>query len=345
MRVASTASVGPCRRSLAEAHFSDMILEHCRLGADMVVCAGVQGTIDSRVEPGMPEIMHMTVMAESKLDIVPLTKHIGAEIRGLDLREKPDDATIKAIYQAWLDHIVIIFPDQKLSQEDLIRVTGYFGEQGMPRRPPKFFPKGYAKILPGIMLISNIRENGEPIGALPDGEMMFHHDMIHSELPDKATLLLSVEIPSAGGNTLFASGYAAYDTLDPAVRNRLEGRLAIHHYNYGSTQRGDSKGTEAFGECKHPVFRTHEDTNRKAVYVNRLMTVGVEGIPQDEANQLLNAVFDHAEKPEFVYEHVWRVGDLLLWDNRCSSHARTDFPSSERRLMLRTTVKGAVKPY
>ncbi|MBX9774665.1 MAG: TauD/TfdA family dioxygenase [Xanthobacteraceae bacterium] len=287
----------------------------------------------------------MTVMAQTKLDVVPLTRHIGAEIRGLDLRDKPDDATIKAIYQAWLDHIVIIFPDQKLSQEDLIRVTGYFGEQGMPRRPPKFFPKGYSKILPGIMLISNIRENGEPIGALPDGEMMFHHDMIHSEMPDKATLLYSVEIPDAGGNTLFASGYAAYDTLDPEIRNRLEGRLAIHHYNYGSTQKGDGKGTEAFGACKHPVFRTHEDTNRKAVYVNRLMTVGVEGIPQDEAEKLLNAVFDHAEKKEFVYEHVWRLGDLLLWDNRCSSHARTDFPSTQRRLMWRTTVKGAVRPY
>ena len=169
----------------------------------------------------------MTVMTQAKLDVVPLTKHIGAEIRGLDLREKPDDATIKAIYQAWLDHIVIIFPDQKLSQEDLIRVTGYFGEQGMPRRPPKFFPKGYASILPGIMLISNIRENGEPIGALPDGEMMFHHDMIHAEVPSKATLLYSVEVPSAGGNTLFSSGYAAYDTLDPAVRAKLEGRIAI----------------------------------------------------------------------------------------------------------------------
>ena len=86
----------------------------------------------------------------------------------------------------------------------------------MPRRPPKFFPKGYSSLLPGIMLISNIRENGEPIGALPDGEMMFHHDMIHSAEPDKATLLYSVEIPSTGGNTLFASGYAAYDTLDPS---------------------------------------------------------------------------------------------------------------------------------
>src|SRR5260221_14535813 len=151
-------------------------------------------------------------------EVVPVTAHIRAEIRGLDLRDRPDDETVKAVYQAWLDLLVIVFPDQKLEQEDLVRVTGYFGEMGMPPRPPRFCPKGYSRLLPGIMLISNIREDGEPIGALPDGEMMFHHDMIHSEMPDKATLLYSVGIPDTGRKTLFASGYAAYDTLDPAVR-------------------------------------------------------------------------------------------------------------------------------
>jgi taurine dioxygenase len=280
-----------------------------------------------------------------KFEVVPLTKHIGAEIRGLDLREKPSPETVEAIYQAWLDHLVLIFPGQQLSQEDLIRATGFFGEMGALSRPPKYFPKGYSKLLPGIMMISNIRENGEPIGALPDGEMMFHHDMIHAEVPSKATLLYSVEIPSSGGNTLFASGYAAYDSLDPAIRNRLEGKKALHHYNYGSTIRGDSRGTEAFAERVHPVFRTHEDSGKKAIYVNRLMTVKVLDIPDDESERLLSAVYDHAEKREFVYEHVWRVGDLLLWDDRCSSHARTDFPSTERRLMLRTTVQGTVRPY
>jgi alpha-ketoglutarate-dependent taurine dioxygenase len=280
-----------------------------------------------------------------KFEVVPLSKHIGAEIRGIDLREKPSPETVQAIYQAWLDHLVLIFPGQELSQEDLIRATGFFGEISALSRPPKYFPKGYSKLLPGIMMISNIRENGEPIGALPDGEMMFHHDMIHAEVPSKATLLYSMEIPSTGGNTLFASGYAAYDTLDPAIRDRLEGKKALHHYNYGSTIRGDSRGTEAFAEREHPVFRTHEDTGRKAIYVNRLMTVKVLDMPEDESERLLNAVYDHAERQEFVYEHVWRVADLLLWDNRCSSHARTDFPSTERRLMLRTTVQGTVKPY
>src|ERR1700719_1974036 len=195
---------------------------------------------------------HESVSAKAsgaaRLDVVPLTKHIGAEIRGIDLREKPDEATVKAIYQAWLDHLVLIFPDQKLSQEDLIRATKFFGEPGKLPRPPKYFPKGYSSMLPGIMLISNTRENGEPIGALPDGEMMFHHDMIHAAVPSKGTLLYSLEIPSTGGNTLFASGYAAYDTLDPAIRNRLEGRLAQHHYNYGAVVKNDPKATAAFAE-------------------------------------------------------------------------------------------------
>src|SRR5262245_45830514 len=291
------------------------------------------------------EPMNVATQKATRMDVVPLSRHIGAEVRGLDLRAKPDDDTVRAIYRAWLDRIVLVFPQQDLAQEDLVRVTGYFGEIGALSRPPKYFPAGYSTLLPGIMLISNIRQNGEPIGALPDGEMMFHHDMIHAEVPSKATLLYAVEIPSTGGNTLFASGYAAYDTLDPAVRTRLEGRAALHHYNYGSTTRGDGKGTEAFGECLHPVFRTHEDTGRKAVYVNRLMTVKILALRGEESVDLLNLLWDHCGRREFVYEHVWRRGDLLLWDNRCSSHARTDFSASERRLMLRTTVKGAVRPF
>ena len=286
----------------------------------------------------------MTATTKTKLEVIPLSRHIGAELRGLDLSRPLDEDEIAAINQAWLDHIVILFRGQKLTQEDQLRLTAYFGPVGALGRPPKFFPPGFKSLLPGIMMISNIRENGEPIGALPDGEMMFHHDMIHHALPHDGTMLYSLEIPDHGGDTLFASGYAAYDTLDPALKAKLEGRRARHYYNYGSTQRGDGKGTEAHAESIHPVFRTHDRTGRKATYVNRLMTTGIEGMDDAESAPLLEALFDHSEKPEFVYTHRWKVGDVLLWDNRCSTHARTDFPSDQRRLMLRTTVAGNVVP-
>jgi taurine dioxygenase len=287
----------------------------------------------------------MTVATKTKLDVVPLTKHIGAEIRGIDLREVLDQDVAGQIHHAWLDHEVLVFRGQKLSQEDQLRVTGYFGELAPLTRPVKFQPKGYARLLPNIMMISNIRESGETIGALPDGEMHFHHDQIHSEVPHAGTLLYSLEIPTYGGDTLFASGYAAYDTLDPALKAKLEGRRALNFYNYGSTMRGDTRGVGATNQAVHPVFRTHEGTGRKAIYVDRLMTQSIEGLSQAESDALLEAVFDHAEKPEFVYRHKWRVGDLIVWDNRCSMHARDDFPSDQRRLMLRTTVQGTVRPY
>lgn len=286
----------------------------------------------------------MTTATQSRLEVVPLNPHIGAEMRGLDMTQPLGDEDIAAINAAFLKHSVIVFRGQKLSQEDLLRVTSYFGPIGHMRRPPKYFPPGFDKILPNIMLISNIRENGEPIGALPDGEMMFHHDMMHAAIPHKGTCLYSVEVPSFGGNTVFANGYAAYETLPDEVRAPLEGKRAFHHYNYGSVQKGDGKGTAAFSESSHPVFRTHDDTGRKAIYVNRLMTERVEGLPEEESARLLNIVYDHAEKADWLYEHVWRPRDLLVWDNRCSMHARTDFPAGERRLMLRTTVEGEAVP-
>src|SRR5260370_38698569 len=131
----------------------------------------------------------MRVMARARFDVVPLSQHIGGEIRGLDLREEPDDDVIRAVYQAWLDHLVIVFPGQKLSQEDLVRATGYFGELGELSRPPKYFPKGYSALLPGIRMTSTIRRNGAPIGALPDGQMRVHTAMIPPEVPSRATLL------------------------------------------------------------------------------------------------------------------------------------------------------------
>jgi len=297
--------------------------------------------------------MSMTSTIDAKADssaraapqFKPLTKHIGCEVEGIDLREPLAPEAASAIYRAWLDRAVLLFRDQDLTQEDLIRVTGIFGEFAPLGRPAHTLPKGFAKILPNIMLISNIRENGETIGALPDGEMMFHHDTIHRDEPHKATLLYSVEIPTYGGDTLFASGTAAYDALDPAMKKKLEGLRAVNFYVYNSVKRNDKQAVDATSQAVHPVVCTHEETGRKALYVNRLMSVRIERMAEAESDALLNFLFDHSEKPEFVYTHVWRKGDLIVWDNRCSSHARTDFPADQRRLLLRTTVRGTCRPY
>jgi taurine dioxygenase len=275
----------------------------------------------------------------------PLSAHIGAEVVGVDLSKPVDPAISQELYALWLKHLVLLFRDQNLGQEELLRASECFGRVGKLSRPKEFRPKGFDSLLDGIMLISNIRENGVPIGSLPDGEMHFHHDMLHAEIPHKGTLLYSVEIPSVGGNTLFANGYAAYDALPAELKAKLEGCKSINHYNYGSVQRGDQKGVAAFGESKHPVFRTHEETGRKAIYVNRLMTVGIDGVSAGEAEDMLSQIFQTSEKQEYVYEHVWRPRDLLVWDNRCSMHARTDFSAGERRLMLRTTIEGGVRPF
>jgi len=191
------------------------------------------------------------------------------------------------------------------------------------------------------MLISNIRENGQMIGALPDGEMHFHSDQCHQERPAMASMLYALEVPSKGGNTLFANAYKAYETLPESIKTRIEGRKALNAYDYqaAATHRG-TRLREGIPSCWHPAVRTHPATGKKALYVNRLMTIAIEGMPEEESDRLLGTLFDHQEQPQFVYEHVWRPHDLLLWDNRCALHARTDFSAAERRLLRRLTILG-----
>jgi taurine dioxygenase len=201
--------------------------------------------------------------------------------------------------------------------------------------------KQFVRNHPAVMLISNIREDGKPIGALPDGEMHFHTDQCHQERPAMASMLYALEVPRVGGNTLFANGYKAYETLPPEIRQLIEHRKALNAYDYdgAATKRG-TRLNEGVPSHVHPVVRTHPATGRKALYVNRLMTVRIEGLPEHESDELLEFLFDHQERREFIYEHVWRAGDLVMWDNRCTLHARTDFSAGERRLMRRVTIRG-----
>jgi taurine dioxygenase len=265
----------------------------------------------------------------------PLSPALGAEIVGIDLSKEIDDLTFAQIRDAWHDHLVILLRDQELSEEDEVRFAEKFGP------PAVIHTKQFVRNHPAVMLISNIREDGKPIGALPDGEMHFHTDQCHQERPAMASMLYALEVPSAGGNTLFANGYKAYATLPDAIKRRIDGRKALNAYDYdtASTKRG-TRLTDGVPSYVHPVVRTHPATGRKALYVNRLMTVRIEGLPADESDELLDLLFEHQERREFVYEHVWRPGDLLMWDNRCTLHARTDFSPDERRLMRRVTILG-----
>ena len=189
------------------------------------------------------------------------------------------------------------------------------------------------------MLISNIRKDGVPIGSLPDGEMMYHSDGAYAKRPFRYTLLYALEVPSAGGNTQFANMYKAYETLPEDLKRKLALCHAEHQYYAGSVDK--AKPTDSLtGVRQHPLFIGHEETGRIALYASRLLTTKIVELPQDESDEILDMLFDHCERPEFVYEHVWTPGDFVMWDNRCVNHARTDFSEGERRLLRRTTVFG-----
>lgn len=265
----------------------------------------------------------------------PLSPALGLEILGIDLSQPVTPVLASQLEAAWHDGLIILLRDQKLSMEAQVRFAECFGP------PAKIHTPGHRAGHDAVMLITNVRENGKLIGALPDGEMHFHTDQCHQERPAKASMLYAIEIPSQGGNTLFANAYLAYETLPAEVQRRIEGRKAINAYDYdnASMKRGTKLG-DGVPHYSHPVVRTHPATGRRALYVNRLMTVAIEGMPEAESDELLNLLFDHQEQRQFVYEHVWRVGDILMWDNRCTLHARTDFSAAERRLLRRVTILG-----
>ncbi len=279
--------------------------------------------------------------AALNVEVVPLSPALGADIVGVDLRAPLDEATARLIRQAWSDHLVIRLRGQTLSEEDQVRFGETFGP--LNRSAKKRAHHNAAN--PAIMLISNIRENGQLIGALPDGEMHFHTDQSHQETPCSGTMLYALEVPSVGGDTLFANGYTAYETLPEAIKQKLAGARALHAYDYdnASTRRGTVL-KEGVPHAVHPVVRTHPQTGRKALYVNRLMTLRIEDFDPQDSEDLLQMLFDHIERTDFVWGQQWKPGDVVLWDNRCTVHARTDFSAAERRLMRRVTILGE-KPF
>ena len=271
------------------------------------------------------------------ITVTPSGAACGAEIAGVDARKPVREADRKAIYDAFLDHQVVYFRDQELTPADQKQFVGLFGEVGAYNRPKERQHPKYAS--DEIMLISNVREDGQVIGAHPDGEMMWHTDTPYLAHPHKATTLYGVEVPKVGADTMFSNQYAVYDALPASLKTLLAGRMAMNCYEFGTTVKTFERyDREKVPHHPHPVFRKHPETGRTAVYVCPLMTEEIIGLPEDESRAALAEIYAIQARPEFVYRHKWRVGDLIVWDNRCLVHARSDFSPDERRLLRRVTV-------
>ncbi len=273
----------------------------------------------------------------------PLSSALGAEIDGLNLSLPLDEQTRKSILAAFHEYIVLLFRGQDITVEQQNRFTTTFGDIGKRTKGPRIRQSEDDIETTPVMLVTNVLVDGKPpegASANGDGEMGFHHDTAFHEIPDIATILYGIEVSAHGGHTKLANMYKAYDNIPRGLRDRLEGQRVLQIYDYQRYRIDPKIDLASTRYYVQPIFITHPVTGRKALYVNRMMSARIEGMDPRESDTILNTLFDISEDDSIVYEHEWRVGDLLMWDNRCSIHARTPYPDEERRLLRRCTVAG-----
>ena len=275
--------------------------------------------------------------------IIPAHPVLGAEIHGVDLADPLDDATFAAIEAAYDQHGVIFFRGQHITPPQQVAFTRRFGAMEFNIFGERWSVPGS----PEIVVVSNITEDGRPIGIRRAGEN-WHSDMCYTARPPRGTMLHALEVPALSGlplgDTEFASAAAAWDALPDTLRHRIESRSAV--FDFTGRKRAfplSQAEIERNPPVRHPIARTHPRTGRKCLYVMRDDCTGIEGLETEEAEALIAALADHIVKPAFVYRHQWRAGDVLLWDNCTVQHrAIQDYDMPQRRLMHRTTMGGAV---
>jgi taurine dioxygenase len=280
------------------------------------------------------------------IDVIPTRAALGAEVGGVDLKNL-DELQFTALERAWHEHQVILVRDQTLSDQDLIAFSRRFGD--LDWAPVQETGRRFVEGLPEIYIVSNVTVNGQPIGSLGAGEAVWHTDMSYLDVPPMASMLYALEIPASGGNTSFCSMYAVYEALPAELKRRIAD-LKIKHdgtYNSGGYLRQGVAATDdprTSPGAVHPLVCTHPDTGRRMLYLGRRRNAYLMGLELAESEALLDQLWDFVAGPEFAWEHVWRVGDLVLWDNRCTMHRRDPFDSSARRIMHRTQIKGNAAP-
>jgi len=275
------------------------------------------------------------------IEVRRLGKQIGAEIVGVDVK-KLDDGGFAQIYQAWLDNNVVVVPGQELEIPDFLRYSRRFGvvvphPSKSTRHPdyPEITQLGVNKFDAAGKLDMAIYRRGA------EG---WHTDGAYDQVPFKATQLYALAVPSRGGNTLFASMYAAYDGLPQRLKDRLEGRIGV--FTYGGRRKAMALLNEEDREWKpvfHPIVRTHPETGRKGLYFDPGKILKIEGLEPAESDALIDELTERMIQPDGEYHHQWRKGDIVIWDNRCSYHkAAGDYPPDEDRIHWRVSIKEQV---
>jgi taurine dioxygenase len=280
-------------------------------------------------------------------EVIPTGAALGAEVRGVDLRVM-DDSTYLAIHRAWLEHSVLLFRSQSLSPDQLIAFSRRFGE--LDWAPVQENGRRFVEGKPELYVVSNVLgADGQPIGSLGAGEAVWHTDMSYLPKPPKASMLYALEIPREGGDTHFASMHAAHDSLPKALRERCRGLMVKHDgtYNSGGFLRAGVTATDdprAAPGHLHPLVCRHPETDRPMLYLGRRRLAYIDGLAIEESEALLDELWSYASRPSICWKHRWRVGDLVLWDNRCTMHRRDPFDAASRRIMHRTQIKGEAPP-
>jgi taurine dioxygenase len=276
------------------------------------------------------------------MKINPINRDFVADVDGIDIGTISDE-DFEAVYQAWLQFGVLRLHNQPLDEEGLQRFSRRFGpleERPMGRLPAEARAKIKNRY---VTQLSNIVENGKPIGGLGNSEANWHSDMTYVETPPPASILLGIEIPEVGGNTYFADQQAAYEALPEALRTRVE-TLSIKHDAAHTSVGSLRPGFEAFDDPRqapgavHPVIRTHEETGKKVLYLGRREWAFVPGLSLDDSEALLDELWSYAAIKSNTWGQQWQPGDLIVWDNRRVLHRRDDFPADSRRLMKRCQV-------
>ena len=280
---------------------------------------------------------------ESQFEVVPFEAPLGAEIIGLDLTRPVDDAAFARIHRAHLDHHVLVFRDQRITPSQQVAFSRRFG-------PLQIHVLRQFQLAsnPEILIVSNIREDGKPIG-LGDAGQLWHSDLSYKEHPSLGSMLHAQELPEEGGDTLFANMHLAWDTLPLELKRIVEGRKAEHSYlaNYAELQRRSpwrpnltAAQIAEVAPVLHPVVRTHPETGRRALFVSEHFTTRIEGLPEDESRDVLDRLFSHSVRPEHIYRHRWQPHDMVFWDNRSLMHLAAGCPEHCRRKLYRTTIEG-----